>query len=245
MCPLLLQQIRTPHSLTFQILTSCRTKFVCSGRADYPPRSKFTRHQVGAYGKSLDRSAPGISSHSEQELPRPSESCYVPRNGVIYMVSRNPNTRSGSIVSTLVQNNPKDEREDVEVHRPYPPGTSASLWGERHSKIEFVVPKPGHVRGLQWVPVKDNTTSIFRRIVEIVTNTSYFDRRFFSVGFEIVVVWSLFLMMISQMGSFARPMCSLPVISIPFYNEEPRPVLEVNMIASVHRTGTWARSSAR
>ena len=134
MCPLLPQQIRTPHSLTFHILTSCRTKFVCSGRADYPPRSKLTRHHVGAYGNSLDCSAPGISSHSEQELPRPSESCYVPRNGVIYMVSRNPNTRSGSIVSTLVQNNPKDEREDIEVRRPHPPGTSASLWGERHSK---------------------------------------------------------------------------------------------------------------
>jgi len=87
--------------------------------------------------------------------------------------------------------------------------------------MEFVVPQPGPTRGPWWQPVRDYATPTFRRIVEVAANASHFERRFFSVAVGIAVASFLFSTVTSHLVFFARPMCSLQIVSIPFCHWEP------------------------
>jgi hypothetical protein len=65
---------------------------------------------------------------------------------------------------------------------------------------------------------KDYATPIFGYIVKVVADAFRFNRRIFSVALGITIVWFLFSMMTTQLVYFARPICSLPIVSpmIPF-----------------------------
>jgi len=82
--------------------------------------------------------------------------------------------------------------------------------------MEFVAPQPDSVREPWWQPVRDYATSTFGHIVEVVGNASDFERQLFSALLGVVVVLFLFSAVTSYLVSFLQPMCSLPIISIPF-----------------------------
>ena len=65
---------------------------------------------------------------------------------------------------------------------------------------------------------KDCATPILRYTVNVVADAFHFNRKIFSFALGITIVWALFSMMTSQLVFFARPMCSIPIVSpmIPF-----------------------------
>ena len=65
---------------------------------------------------------------------------------------------------------------------------------------------------------KDYATAIAGYTVEIVADAFRSNRRIFSSLLAVTIVWLLLSMMTSQLIFFARPMCSLPIVSpmIPF-----------------------------
>jgi hypothetical protein len=65
-------------------------------------------------------------------------------------------------------------------------------------------------------------TAIARYAVELVADAFHSNRRIFSFLLGITIVWLLLSMMTSQLVYFARPMCSLPIVSpmIPFCHWE-------------------------
>ena len=69
---------------------------------------------------------------------------------------------------------------------------------------------------------KDYATPIFGYITGVVAGAFHFNRRILSVGLGIIIVWLLFSMMTTQLVYFARPMCSIPIVSpmIPFCHWE-------------------------
>ena len=81
--------------------------------------------------------------------------------------------------------------------------------------MKFATLRPGSAKRPWWQPVQDYATSAFGHIVEVVDNTSHFERQLFSVALGIAAVWVLFSTMVSPLVSPARPMCSPPIISIP------------------------------
>ena len=90
--------------------------------------------------------------------------------------------------------------------------------------MELVAPQPGSTMGPWWQSVLDYATPTLGRIVEVAANASHFERQFFSTALGVAFAWLLFSTMTSDLASFAQPMCSLPIVSIPFCHWEP-PVL--------------------
>ena len=69
---------------------------------------------------------------------------------------------------------------------------------------------------------RDYATPILRYTVNVVADAFHFNRRIFSFALGITIAWFLFSMMTSQFVFFARPMCSIPIVSpmIPFCHWE-------------------------
>jgi len=69
---------------------------------------------------------------------------------------------------------------------------------------------------------KDYATAIGGYTVEVVAGAFRSNRRIFSFLLAITIVWLLLSMMTSQLIYFARPVCSLPIVSpmIPFCHWE-------------------------
>ena len=86
----------------------------------------------------------------------------------------------------------------------------------------LLLPPPPRVETAEQRPLaevaKEYATPIFSYVVKVVADAFHFNRRIFSVALGITIVWLLSTMMTSQLVYFARPMCSLPIISpmIPF-----------------------------
>lgn len=55
--------------------------------------------------------------------------------------------------------------------------------------------------------------AILKYTVKVVADAFHFCRRFFSYALGIVILWLLFSMVASQLVFFARPVCSLPIVS--------------------------------
>ena len=87
--------------------------------------------------------------------------------------------------------------------------------------MDFVAPQPGTTRGPWWQPIWDCATPTLERIVEVAANASHFERQIFSVALGIAVVWFLLPTITAYLVFFARPMCSLPIVSIPLCHWEP------------------------
>ena len=70
--------------------------------------------------------------------------------------------------------------------------------------------------------VKDYATPILGYAMKVVADAFHFNRRFFSVALGITILWLLSSMMTSQLVYFARPICSIPIVSpmIPFCHWE-------------------------
>jgi len=82
--------------------------------------------------------------------------------------------------------------------------------------MEFAAPELGSTRRLQGHPVQDYVTSTSGHIVGVVAYASHPKRRVLSITLGISIVWFLFSVMTSHLTFFARPACSLPIISFPF-----------------------------
>ena len=69
---------------------------------------------------------------------------------------------------------------------------------------------------------KDYATVIGGYTVDLVADAFHSNRRIFSFLLAITILWFLLSMMTSQLVYFARPVCSLPIVSpmIPFCNWE-------------------------
>jgi len=69
---------------------------------------------------------------------------------------------------------------------------------------------------------KEYAISIFGYTVTVVAGAFQFNRRIFSIALGITIAWFLISMMTSQLVFFARPMCSIPIVSpmIPFCHWE-------------------------
>jgi len=87
---------------------------------------------------------------------------------------------------------------------------------------------------------KDYAASIFGYAVKVVADAFHFNRRIFSFVLGITIVWFLLSMMTSQLVFFARPVCSLPVVSsmIPFCRWEA--FKESSTHTSAGRPVRWA-----
>jgi len=87
--------------------------------------------------------------------------------------------------------------------------------------MDLVAPQPDSTGGPWWQPVWDRATPTFERIVEVAANASNFERQLFSAAIGIAVACFLFSTVTSPLVFFTRPMCSLPIVSIPFCHREP------------------------
>jgi len=69
---------------------------------------------------------------------------------------------------------------------------------------------------------KDYATAIGGYTVDLVADAFHSNRRIFSFLLAITILWFLLSMMTSQLVYFARPVCSLPIVSpmIPFCHWE-------------------------
>ena len=69
---------------------------------------------------------------------------------------------------------------------------------------------------------RDYTTAIGGYTIDLVADAFRFNRRVFSFLLAITILWFLLSMMTSQLVYFARPVCSLPIVSpmIPFCHWE-------------------------
>lgn len=77
--------------------------------------------------------------------------------------------------------------------------------------------------------VKEYATPIFGYTVKVVADAFHFNRRIFSLALGTTIMWLLLTQMTSQLIFFARPVCSIPIVSpmIPFCHweafKEPHP----------------------
>ena len=89
---------------------------------------------------------------------------------------------------------------------------------------------------------KEYAVAIFQYTVKVVADAFRFCRRFFSWALGIMILWLVISMMTSQLVFFARPFCSLPIVSpmIPFCRwdafQDPPPATHSSAGRPVH----WA-----
>lgn len=102
------------------------------------------------------------------------------------------------------------------AHHSYIPASLASFWRGRRSEVGFVVPQPNSTWKPQWRPAQDHATRILRYLVRVVVDGPYSDRMIFLLVLGIPAVWFLLSMMASRLVFLTQPMCSSPILSIPF-----------------------------
>jgi len=91
---------------------------------------------------------------------------------------------------------------------------------------KIALSSPPQVEPAKWQEMtelaKGYAPSILGYITKVVADAFHFNRRILSFALGITIVWLLFPMMTPQLVFFARPMCSLPIVSprIPFCRRE-------------------------
>ena len=125
------------------------------------------------------------------------------------------------------QRQPAQPAKRKQRWRPVQPAERGYQYSEGSSDVdETALSSSPQVEPAEWQQMtelaKDHAPSIFEYIVKVVGDAFHFNRRNFSFALGITIIWLLFQMMTPQLVFFARPMCSLPVVSprIPLCRHE-------------------------